>query len=387
MRPNFEIPKQPIIDSWEFRYQAAGLPCLLDLPAKTLTRSGRSAIRQALELIGIRPRDKVLLPTYHCPTMVAPVETLGGVPLFYPLTATGTPDLSFLGRADLSGVRAMIVSHFFGLPQDVSNSVALCRQHGIALIEDCAHAFFGLADSRAIGTSGDFAIGSLPKFFPVVEGGILASASRPLPASTRPRREIANNLRAAWDILEMASRCGRLGATGAVARRAAGTRRWLRGSPPAQPMDSSPPTTEEIRRSGLADPLLVPRSLRRTESWLVNHYDLATSVHRRQQHYRTMASELSGLQQASPLFADCGNATAPYVVPLLVRDPDRPYAQMRSLGLPVYRWDRLWPKTPELDGDVGIRWSRQVIQIACHQSLTEDEVQLICRQIRHCLTH
>ncbi|MBK9574239.1 MAG: DegT/DnrJ/EryC1/StrS family aminotransferase [Rhodoferax sp.] len=49
------------------------------------------------------------------------------------------------------------------------------------MIEDCAHCFFGQAGERPIGAWGDFATASLTKFFPVPEGGLLASSSRPLP--------------------------------------------------------------------------------------------------------------------------------------------------------------------------------------------------------------
>jgi dTDP-4-amino-4,6-dideoxygalactose transaminase len=386
MRSAFDIPKQPVLDGSAFRYYAANLPCLLDLPARTLTRSGRSAITLALTLIGIKPGDRVLLPTYHCPTMIAPVEALGGTPLFYPLSTTGTPELSYLVRSDLSGVRAMILSHFFGLPRDISPSVEFCRLHRIPLIEDCAHAFFGMAGDRPIGASGDFAIGSLPKFFPVIEGGILASASRPLPSVARFHSLIMDELRAAWDLLDIAGRSGRLGAAGALARQATGVRRrWLRRSPATGTTDAVFPTSEQIRDSALTDPLLMPASLRRTESWFVRHSDHAASVRRRQQNFRTMARELAGLERAHPLFEDCGNATAPYVFPLLIANPDGPYAQMRSLGLPVYRWDRVWPSTPAFDHDIGASWARQVIQVVCHQSLTDSEVHLTCRQIRHCL--
>ena len=53
-----------------------------------------------------------------------------------------------------------------------------CDRLGIALIEDCAHCFFGNAGDPPVGCWGDFATASLSKFFPVPEAGVLASVNR-----------------------------------------------------------------------------------------------------------------------------------------------------------------------------------------------------------------
>jgi hypothetical protein len=53
--------------------------------------------------------------------------------------------------------------------------------------------------------------------------------------------------------------------------------------------------------------------------------------------------------------------------------PDPGYAALRELKAPVSRWDDLWPATPALAGDHGPRWSHHVLQLACHQDMTDDE--------------
>jgi dTDP-4-amino-4,6-dideoxygalactose transaminase len=380
----FPLPRQPVLEFATIRRRVADVPSLLDLPNRTLTHSGRSAIVLALQLLRIGRGSGVLVPTYHCPTMIAPVEFVGGTPVFYPVTATGTPDLGYLDRCRLPAVRAMLVPHLFGLPVPLDEVAAFCRSRDIALIEDCAHCFFGVAGSRAVGTTGDYSVGSLPKFFPVVEGGILASAKRPVPESLSDR-PIGSEIRAAWDVLDLSARTGRLGLLGACVRATSRARQNSRRPLNTAQHPESTPAIASTRDESLRDPLLRPAAARRIEVNLVMRNDLAWNARRRRENFESLVRGLADLPEATPLIRECGFASAPYVMPLLVRDPDECYERMRAVGIPVFRWDRLWPGTPTLPNDSTLVWSRGVIQIACHQSLRDTDVGEICRLVRACV--
>jgi hypothetical protein len=68
------------------------------------------------------------------------------------------------------------------------------------------------------------------------------------------------------------------------------------------------------------------------------------------------------------------DACAPYVFPLWVDEPEGTYQRVRAAGIPVFRWDELWPSTPTLVGDSGFRWSMHVFQIGCHQDLRPTDI-------------
>ena len=206
----FPTPKLPVF-GWRALGGAARAdqPCLLDLPGCMLTTSGRASILLALEALSVRAGDTVLLPTYHCPTMVAPADAIGAVPRFYAITELGVTDLAALERQPTEGVRAILVPHLFGLPQPMAQVRRWCDQHGIALIEDCAHAMFGSSDGRPIGSWGDAAIGSLTKFLPVPEGGCLVLNPR-YAAPTLQARTARAQLKAWLDIVEDGARHGRM---------------------------------------------------------------------------------------------------------------------------------------------------------------------------------
>ena len=49
------------------------------------TASGAAAILLALRDAGVGRGDRVIIPAYHCPTMVFPVLAIGAEPLFVPI--------------------------------------------------------------------------------------------------------------------------------------------------------------------------------------------------------------------------------------------------------------------------------------------------------------
>src|SRR5665647_522848 len=112
--------------------------------------------------------------------MVAPVLLAGLNVACFGIHGDGLPKLDTIDAAIASQSKAMLVSHYFGLPNSLAEVRQWCDEHGVALIEDCAHCYFGEAGERPVGAWGDFAAASLSKFLPVPEGGLLASAHRPI---------------------------------------------------------------------------------------------------------------------------------------------------------------------------------------------------------------
>jgi hypothetical protein len=150
------------------------VPCILDAPNPAFTSSGRAAIALALENPGIGAGDAVLVPTYHCPTMIAPIVASGATPLFFPIDGDGRPALDVIATFDLSRVRAMSAVHYFGF-QDRWPVRRFCGRARISLIEDCAHAMFGRSDEAASARSAIMRSPVLTNCFSGRDGGCLVS--------------------------------------------------------------------------------------------------------------------------------------------------------------------------------------------------------------------
>jgi dTDP-4-amino-4,6-dideoxygalactose transaminase len=345
------------------------------------TTSGRAAIALALRVLALKTGERVLVPTYHCPTMIAPVTRLGADPVFFPVTATGAPALDMLEGRDLRGVRAMLVAHYFGLPQQLSRVRDFCDARGIALIEDCAHAFFGRSEGRPIGTWGDLAIASLTKFFPVTEGGCLVSASRSLEGIKLDARGAIAELKGLADILETGARFERFAGLNAGLRGVFALKELVRGrrrtaEVPAENDPAASPALDDIDETLVgARPTRATRFIARSA-----HADRIVALRRR--NYDLLTQLLSDLPEATPLAPRLPPDCAPYVYPLRVGHPAERYRLLRAAKVPLFRWDRVWPGMPRIPGDHGPSWSVEMFQLACHQDLSEADVRTMASTIR-----
>jgi aspartate/methionine/tyrosine aminotransferase len=83
------LPRLPVLGWAAFAGERqAPLPSVLDQRNVLFTTSGRAAIALALRALGVAPGDRVLVPTYHCPTMIAPVVSTGADPRSIPSRRT-----------------------------------------------------------------------------------------------------------------------------------------------------------------------------------------------------------------------------------------------------------------------------------------------------------
>jgi perosamine synthetase len=368
-------PRQPLLASAHMRLSGRPLPHPWDGPEHCIqwTTSGRAAILVALRSAGIGRGHRVLVPTYHCPSMVAPIVALEATPVFYALTSDGAPDTSTFGVPGLRPAEAMIAPHFFGIPVNLRDVRALCDAHQMVLIEDCAHAFAGHTNACPVGTYGDFVVASLTKFFPTVEGGLLLSRRAARMRVCLKTPPLIDELRAAFDLVELWASYG----DSSFARSMAPLlrlKRRLRNGRESGAIDTKP----ELDASFRADAAASGRTALRLTAWLVRHSDWPSIAAARRRNYALYSRLLSGCRRGHAPIASLPDDAAPYVFPFVLPRSEPVYQGLRAHGVPVFRWDRRWPGTPDLPGDVGAAWSAELLQLSCHQSLSEKHIGRIC---------
>ena len=124
----------------------------------------------------MRPGDEVLTCAAGFPTTVTPILQNGLVPVFVDATLPSyNADPDQLAAAVGPRTRAIILAHTLGNPFDLDAVMALAKQHGLWVIEDCCDAVGAEYKGRKIGTFGDMATVS---FYPahhltMGEGGAL----------------------------------------------------------------------------------------------------------------------------------------------------------------------------------------------------------------------
>ena len=303
--------------------------------------------------------------------MVEPVEWLGLTPVYYRLNDDLSIDLEALEARLDPGCKALVAVHYFGFPQQGQRLREVCDSFGLALIEDCAHSFYGTDGETPLGAFGDFAIGSLPKFFPLRARGCLVSARREVTLAPLAAQGRLDDLQALVRELQMAHYYGRLShlrpATTAAAALAKVLVRAGLGADPARLLDGA--RGLDYAASGIA---------RRT----LGSSDAAEIAARRRRNYQAICEKLAGGPGIELLKPALGPGTVPYMVPLRLPGLRRIFATLEDRAVPMQRFGQfLDPGLDETLCPVSSDLSHHGLQLPCHQSLWDDEIDWMVEQL------
>lgn len=112
----------------------------------------------------INPGDEVIGVAAGFPTTVNPILQFGAVPVFVDVhIPTYNIDPEQIEAAIGPKTRAVMLAHTLGNPYNLDVVTALCRKHGLWLIEDCCDALGSTYNGKLVGAFGD--IGTL-SFYP-----------------------------------------------------------------------------------------------------------------------------------------------------------------------------------------------------------------------------
>ena len=117
--------------------------------------SAMSVLHASVITTGVEPGDEVICDPV-CVFGSLAVLYQRGKPVFVdcqPLTFNMDPDQ--IEEKITRRTRAIIVTHVGGLPAEMDRIVPIARRHGLAIIEDCAHAFMATYRGKYAGTWGD----------------------------------------------------------------------------------------------------------------------------------------------------------------------------------------------------------------------------------------
>jgi dTDP-4-amino-4,6-dideoxygalactose transaminase len=172
--------------------------------------SGTDALTLALRALQLPSGSGVATVAHTAVATVAAIEAAGLIPLLAdidPVHRTLSPEsLAHLcrvatGRSD-APVRAVIPVHLHGHPADLPGILAVARQYGLAVIEDCAQAHGARLNGRTLGSWSDLAAFS---FYPTKnlgalgDGGAIVTNNRALAQRARLLREYG------WDSSRVAT--------------------------------------------------------------------------------------------------------------------------------------------------------------------------------------
>lgn len=147
-----------------------------DVQSVNLFDSGRTALQMALEAIGMKEGDEVLVQAYTCVVVINAIRWSGARPIFVDIKDDFNIDFDDLKNKKTDKTKAIIVQHTFGkTTESLDKIITWSKENNLIIIEDCAHSLGARHNDQLLGTFGDigmFSFGS-DKIISCVRGGAL----------------------------------------------------------------------------------------------------------------------------------------------------------------------------------------------------------------------
>ncbi|MBC7584827.1 MAG: DegT/DnrJ/EryC1/StrS aminotransferase family protein [Tardiphaga sp.] len=383
--PTAVVPTQPVLSFSAFGARGRHhMPSVLDSgPAKFVT-SGRVAIALALKEMQIGAGHTVLVPSYHCASMVEPVIWSGAKPLFYRIKADTSVDLDDVAAKLDPSVKVLMATNYFGFPQDLTTLRAFCDTHGLKLLEDCAHSFLGEHRGKPVGSFGDYAIASSMKFFPVYEGGCLVSSRHSLKGIRLSSAGVGFEAKSAFNALEKGFEYRRMGLVRALLAVPMALKNFIWGQVKTRGSSENNTLGPGASDGGFG---FEEKWLHKRCSWFSRCVILTVSRARvgeqRRKNYRLLEDAVKGIPGCRPLYPTLPDGVFPWVFPLLTDNPQPIFSELKNAGVPVIRFGEfLWPGVDASVCANSVDLSKRVLQFACHQELRPAELEWMLAKIK-----
>jgi dTDP-4-amino-4,6-dideoxygalactose transaminase len=151
-----------------------------------------AALHLAYMAAGVGPGDEVIVPSFTFAATATAALYCGATPVFAEIVSREIPSLDpeDVERRITPRTKAVCIVHFAGYAAAADRMKEICDRHGIALIEDVAHAPSASLHGRKLGTwglAGAFSFFS-NKVLSVGEGGLLCTDSDEVAAQARSQR-------------------------------------------------------------------------------------------------------------------------------------------------------------------------------------------------------
>ena len=126
--------------------------------------SGTDAVRLALQVVGVRPGDEVIVPANTFIATAEAVSHLGATPVFVDCVEdTALIDVTKVEAAITGKTKAIVPVHLYGQPCDMDAVAEAAGRRGLAVVEDACQAHGARYKGRRVGS---FGVAAAFSFYP-----------------------------------------------------------------------------------------------------------------------------------------------------------------------------------------------------------------------------
>lgn len=138
--------------------------------------NGTAALELAVEALGIKEGDEVILPAFTIISCASAIIKCGGKPVLVDSDLqTWNMDVTQIESKITSKTKAIMVVHIYGLPVDMDPILDLAKKHNLKIIEDAAEMHGQTYKGKPCGSFGDISVFSFypNKLITTGEGGMV----------------------------------------------------------------------------------------------------------------------------------------------------------------------------------------------------------------------
>lgn len=121
------------------------------------TPSCTAALELAMLMLNIAPGDEVITPSFSFVSSANAIVLRGGIPVFVDIEPRSfNLDCRLVAEKITARTRAILPVHYAGMPCQMEQLCGIAEEHGIAIVEDSAHALGSRYLGKPLGAWGDF---------------------------------------------------------------------------------------------------------------------------------------------------------------------------------------------------------------------------------------
>jgi len=150
--------------------------------------SGTSALMVALQAIGIKEGDEVIVPDFTMISTINAVKLIGGTPVIVDVNIyDGNMNVSLIEEKITPKTKAILPVHVFGQPAAMRELLDLADKYQLKVVEDAAECHGGLYRGRQVGSIGDVGCFSFyaNKIITTGEGGMITTDNKEIAEEAR----------------------------------------------------------------------------------------------------------------------------------------------------------------------------------------------------------
>ncbi len=343
----------------------------------------RNALFHGLGALGLQAGDKVLVPAFHCSTVVEPILHYGCEVVFYNVNRDGIVDFEDIARKVDSRTKAVIAIHYFGVLQPLPTIRDFCQDHQLFFIEDCAHLLMGESEDDPLGRVGDISIFSWRKFFPIYDGGMLVCNH----ASQLPT--VSWDGLGGWLHLKIVKNLfGKYLSDRSAARPPVALNREKRESEVEDSVSEDETRTKFKSKAPHRefDALQLNWPMSPWSRFILENIDLSAVMQKRQEHSKFLNQALGELSGVRPWSTEGVNGVCAWAFPIVAENRTDLHVQLRKRGIQSFSWGGVIHPSLPLEEFQDARFLYEhLVLLPNHQSLTREELHFIIESVRDVL--